>query len=192
MPTATLIPRNGSSLSHSSSLVFTLVSSSSVGSSSLCHDVVTSNCEDKDTSIISIVNSQSKNKIRNSGGDKVSILRSKKKIQGSKEKTVAKKSQPAVKARIRKTCSTDGCANGAKKGGVCVTHGAKVTYKRCSHVGCTNGVIKGGVCVTHGAKRMSCSFEGCINKANSGGVVKRMEQRNMSIFAASRDVPSKS
>ena len=149
MPTAS--ERNGSSSSHSSSLVFTLVSSSSVGSSSLCHEVVTSNCEDKDTSIISIVNSQSKNKIRNSGGDKVSILRSKT-IQGSKERMVTKKSQPAVKARIRKTCSTDGCANGAKKGGVCWTHGAKKYVYICNHKGCTKKVRKGGVCVTHGAK----------------------------------------
>ena len=31
------------------------------------------------------------------------------------------------------------------KGGVCVTHGAKV--KRCSFEGCTNIVVKGGVCV---------------------------------------------
>jgi hypothetical protein len=38
------------------------------------------------------------------------------------------------------------------RGGVCITHGAKVEVKRCSFEGCTNGAVKGGVCITHGAK----------------------------------------
>ena len=42
-----------------------------------------------------------------------------------------------------KQCSSDGCANQARKGGVCVRHGAKV--KRCSREGCTNQAQKGGV-----------------------------------------------
>jgi hypothetical protein len=61
-----------------------------------------------------------------------------------------------------------GCANIAKKGGVCKTHGAKV--KRCSHTGCTNGAVKGGVCVTHGAKKKQCRHEGCTNFFMKGGV----------------------
>jgi hypothetical protein len=36
-----------------------------------------------------------------------------------------------------KRCSNKGCTNHSVKGGVCVTHGAKVTHKRCSHEGCT-------------------------------------------------------
>jgi hypothetical protein len=169
MPTATLIPRNGSSSSHPSSVVVTLVSSSSVGSS-LCQEVDNSNCKDKDTS------PSTEQKIRNSGGDEVSILRSKKKMQGSKEKTVAKKSLTGVKAQIkirkRKRCSFEGCTNIAQKGGVCVTHGAKVEKKRCSHMGCTNQVVKGGVCITHGAivKKKHCFFEGCTNQVVKGGV----------------------
>jgi hypothetical protein len=76
-----------------------------------------------------------------------------------------------------------------------------VTKKQCSFEGCTNKVVKGGVCVTHGAKKKRCSFDGCTSNARKGGVCKKhkswkeefaspMEQRNMSIFAASRDVPS--
>ena len=34
------------------------------------------------------------------------------------------------------------------------------TRKRCSHEGCANRAVKGGVCVTHGAKLKQCSFEG--------------------------------
>ena len=74
-----------------------------------------------------------------------------KKMQGSKEKRVAKKSQPGVKAKIRKKCSAEGCTNQVQKGGVCKAHGAEV--KRCSFEECTNQAQKEGVCITHGAKR---------------------------------------
>ena len=74
-----------------------------------------------------------------------------------------------------------------RKGGVCWTHGAKMTKKcwqprgivchmhgtrkkQCSHEGCTNYVQKGGVCVTHGAKVKLFNFEGCTNQAMKGGV----------------------
>jgi predicted carbohydrate-binding protein with CBM5 and CBM33 domain len=50
-----------------------------------------------------------------------------------------------------KLCSHKGCPNHAKKGGVCITHGAKVERKQCSFEGCTNHVQKGGVCIMHGA-----------------------------------------
>ena len=42
-----------------------------------------------------------------------------------------------------------GCPNKVKKGGVCVTHGAR--KKQCRVVGCTNQAKKGGVCKPHGA-----------------------------------------
>jgi hypothetical protein len=101
------------------------------------------------------------------------------KMQGSKKKRVAKKSQTGVKARIRKRCSTEGCTNKAKTGGVCVTHGAKVTQKKCCFEGCTNQAVKGGVCKTHGAKveRKLCSHEGCANQAQRVEFVYRMERR---------------
>jgi hypothetical protein len=69
-----------------------------------------------------------------------------------------------------KRCSFDGCTNHAQKGGVCYTHGA--TRKQCSHERCTNGAIRRGVCWIHGAKVevKRCSVEGCNNKAIRGGV----------------------
>jgi len=54
------------------------------------------------------------------------------------------------------------------KGGVCVTHSAKVSArKRCSFKGCTNHVQRRGVCVTHGAKVKRCSFKGCTSNART-------------------------
>ncbi len=49
-----------------------------------------------------------------------------------------------------KTCSSEGCPNIAKKGGVCVKHGAKT---ECKHEGCTNHAQHRGVCIRHGANR---------------------------------------
>jgi hypothetical protein len=69
-----------------------------------------------------------------------------------------------------KRCSFEGCTRYSQKGGVCRTHGAKVEVKRCGHEGCDNKVVKGGVCVTHGAKRKRCSSEGCTNQFVKGGV----------------------
>ena len=75
-------------------------------------------------------------------------------------------------SKYKKKCSADGCTNLAKKGGVCVRHGAKVTMRRCSSEGCMNFVRKGGVCIRHGAnvKRKLCSFDGCPNQDVKGGV----------------------
>jgi hypothetical protein len=75
-----------------------------------------------------------------------------------------------TKETKRKRCSHEGCTNFAKKGGVCVTHGAMV--KQCSREGCTNKAVKGGVCITHGAEVTCkcCTHEGCTNKARKGGV----------------------
>ena len=97
----------------------------------------------------------------------------------------------------RRLCSfAGGCTNLAVKGGVCIKHGAQVTYtrcskegctkfpqggtgvciahgakvKRCSKGGCTNRAVKGGVCIKHGAKVKRCSSQGCQNQAQKGGV----------------------
>jgi hypothetical protein len=61
---------------------------------------------------------------------------------------------------------------------VCIKHGAKV--KQCSNEGCTNHAKKGGVCVKHGAtqKRKECSIEGCTNQANGRGMCNR-HKRNV-------------
>ena len=63
-----------------------------------------------------------------------------------------------------------GAPNQVQKGGVCTTHGARVTRKGCSFEGCTNRVVQGGVCVTHGAQKKRCTFRRCNNQ-----VVKREE-----------------
>jgi hypothetical protein len=152
MPTATLIRRVGTSSSHSSSVVVELVaSSSSDGGSHNSQEV--DYCNGTDASI-SVASSQSKNKIQ----------------QRHNEKTVAKKSQSGFKKRIRKNkrCSHEGCANQAVKGGVCITHGAKVTRKQCSFEGCTNYPKKGGVCVTHGAVMKTMQLRGVYQWSYQG------------------------
>jgi hypothetical protein len=77
----------------------------------------------------------------NSKDASISIIPPRLKKTIHKRKPVVKKSQPGVKASIKKR------------------------RRQCSHVGCTNVVYKGGVCVTHGAKIRQCSFEGCTNGA---------------------------
>jgi hypothetical protein len=145
MPTAKLIARSGSSSSSSSS-----------NSSSVVDELVSST-----TSVGGVIEKLIPPQQQNY-----------KKIHGLKEQSaVAKKSKPDVKARkYVYICSHEGCTNVVKKGGVCVTHGAKVTKKRCSFRGCTNHVVKGGVCVTHGAKMKQCSHKGCTNQVVNGGV----------------------
>jgi hypothetical protein len=189
MPTATLIPRSSlllSSSSSSSAAVVTLVTSSSV--SSLHYEVDNSNSKDKDTSF-SIVNSQSKQKICNSGGDEVSILRSKK-IQGSREKTVAKKSQPGVKKRIRKKkqCSAEGCTNKVMKGGVCWT---QQTWQRNDATSRVVTPMPGGKkeSVSHTAPRLSDAATRDVPiKSLREVFASHMEQRWRRNDAASKDV----
>ncbi len=72
-----------------------------------------------------------------------------------------------------KRFSRDGCTSIAKKGGLCIRHGAKEKRKRCISDGCTNQVVKGGVCMRHGAKKKLCSSEGCTNLAKQSGVCVR-------------------
>ena len=73
--------------------------------------------------------------------------------------------------RARKICSHEGCTTQARKGGICIKHGAE--QKRCSHYGCANAALNRGVCISHGAVRKSCNVEGCANKVNKGGVCVR-------------------
>ena len=71
----------------------------------------------------------------------------------------------------RKICSHEGCTKQAKKGGVCIRHGAKV--KLCSHEGCTNQIKQGGVCWRHGARVVCskiCSTDGYTKLAQKQGV----------------------
>jgi hypothetical protein len=146
-------------LSYSSSVFVSLVSSSSSGGISH-NSQEADNCNVGKDASISVASSPSKYKIQ----------------QRQKEKMVANKSQPGVKPTIMKKkpklCSSMGCANQARKGGVCVTHGAIKKHKLCSHDGCTKQAVKGGVCITHGATRehKRCSFDGCTNQAVKGGV----------------------
>ena len=65
-----------------------------------------------------------------------------------------------------KICSSEGCTNLSRKGGVCVKHGAAWIKKICSSEGCTNIAQKGGVCIRHGAKKKikRCSSDGCTNQ----------------------------
>ena len=89
----------------------------------------------------------------------------------SKRKRLADEDLPRRKKMHRYECSADGCTNQAKKGGVCVRHGAKL--KRCSYEGCTNIAVQGGVCMRHGAKLKRCSSDGCTNRAVQGGVCRK-------------------
>ena len=56
----------------------------------------------------------------------------------------------------RLRCSVETCTNFARKGGVCIRHGATEQRKRCSYEGCCKQAQKGGFCVSHGAQ-MFCS-----------------------------------
>jgi hypothetical protein len=49
-----------------------------------------------------------------------------------------------------KRCSSEGCTNSAKSGGVCISHGANV--KRCSSEGCSNQSVRAGACMRRGFK----------------------------------------
>jgi len=83
-----------------------------------------------------------------------------------------------IKKQVRRLCSVEGCTKQAKKGGICIKHGAKV--RKCSHEGCTNNALKSGLCIRHGAKitRRTCKFQGCTNKVQCAGVCFRHGARN--------------
>ncbi len=115
---------------------------------------------------------------RPAGVNEPSVTNSRSKVT-SKRKRVdspTHKEEQATKKVVRKKytnrkiCTADGCTNVAKKGGVCVKHGASWTKKLCNNEGCTNGAVEGGVCMKHGAKIKQCNSEGCTNYAQNGGV----------------------
>ena len=83
------------------------------------------------------------------------------------------RTKKVTRKKYRKRCSADGCTNLAKKGGICMKHGAKV--KRCSSEECTNLAVKGGVCIKHGATwtKKKCNIQGCNTYAKRRGVCKR-------------------
>ena len=90
----------------------------------------------------------------------------KRKTQPSKETKLTQ--QKFDWKKYQKKCMNEGCTNHAKRGGLCIRHGAKV--KRCSSEGCTNTAQNGGVCMRHGAKVKRCISEGCTNIAKKGGM----------------------
>ena len=64
----------------------------------------------------------------------------------------------------------------AKKGGVCIRHGAKCAKRKCTKEGCTKYAQKGGVCIAHGAKvapKKRCVIEGCGRQAQKGSMCMR-------------------
>ncbi len=67
---------------------------------------------------------------------------------------------PSLAAMGKNRCSHEGCANQARKGGICVLHEAKRTC--CSHVGCTNWAIK-----IKGARMESSRVEFVSHRAQS-------------------------
>ena len=81
------------------------------------------------------------------------------------------------KKRIRPKCSAAGCNNNAKRGGVCIKHGAnklehvlKKHALTCATDECKNkAYIEGGNCIKHGGKQL-CSANGCTNIAKKGRV----------------------
>ena len=79
-----------------------------------------------------------------------------------------------------KLCSKVRCTNVAKKGGVCMRHGAK--HKQCDSDGCTNKSVNGGVCMSHAAKKECklCGSEECkkmLPKEGEGVQVQGMGRR---------------
>lgn len=69
--------------------------------------------------------------------------------------------------QTRKRCIYKGCNNniGKKVRSLYYTWKRDNKKKQCSFFGCTNQEQNGGVCVTHGAKVKQCSFAGCTNGA---------------------------
>jgi hypothetical protein len=172
MPTATLI-RCGSTSSPPSVVVAAPSDDGGIG-----HHQEVVNCNSKDASII-IPPWMTKT------------------IHKRKPAVVVKKSQQlGVKASVmtkkRKRCSHDGCSNGAVQGGVCITHGAKVTHKHCSQEGCTNQAQKGGVCSRMALGRNDANTRGVPIKSEKEEFVGYMAQRRRRSNAALKGAPTAS
>lgn len=76
----------------------------------------------------------------------------------------------AVEKKPIRRCNVEGCTKYARKGGICVSHGAKVKVIRCKVQGCGKYAVRQGVCKAHGAKVKRCSVEGCTKGSVRGGV----------------------
>jgi hypothetical protein len=63
-------------------------------------------------------------------------------------------------------CNIEACTTRAKKGGVCIRHGAKKRSNVAAKA-CTNHAVKGGVCVRQSKAQM---MQGCLSQARNGGV----------------------
>eukprot|EP00984_Skeletonema_dohrnii_P004419 scaffold1579_cov102-Skeletonema_dohrnii-CCMP3373.AAC.7 len=96
---------------------------------------------------------------------KTATAKRKRQLSISEDDVLPKKS-PTARKQYRYLCSTEGCTNLSKNGGVCRRHGAK--KKLCRTEGCPNQSHTGGVCWRHGAKRKLCSSEGCTNQSYRG------------------------
>jgi hypothetical protein len=88
--------------------------------------------------------------------------------------------QETVEYKFDQKCNFEGCSKPSHKGGVCVTHGAKLKRKLCSFEQCTNIGVRSGVCVTHGATVNTdlelwwrCNILGCTNGVRKGGICYR-------------------
>ncbi|OWZ04953.1 hypothetical protein PHMEG_00023051 [Phytophthora megakarya] len=69
-------------------------------------------------------------------------------------------SKPAVK------CRRDGCANDARRKGLCMEHGGR---HFCKMAGCQKCAHRGGFCISHGGGRR-CAVANCTKSAQSGGI----------------------
>jgi hypothetical protein len=88
-----------------------------------------------------------------------------------------------LKQQEKKRCSTKGCNNIAKTGGVCqrvaCMKRAKINIKLCSTKGCNNIAHMGGVCNRVACLKRAkiniklCSTKGCTSRAQKGGVCRR-------------------
>jgi hypothetical protein len=95
-----------------------------------------------------------------------------------KKKSVAKKSNPDVKTRCTAKqslrmllCYDKGVAvKKSKQQVIFDCDKQKQVKKQCSFKGCTNKAQTGGVCVTHGATKKRCSHKGCTNGVIKNGV----------------------
>ena len=83
----------------------------------------------------------------------------------------------------RLRCSVETCTNFAKKGGVCIRHGATQQRKRCSFEGCCKQAQQGGLCIRHGAQ-MFCSE--VIGGATQEGELCTSPEKNIAIKESSR------
>ena len=98
---------------------------------------------------------------------KLAVTVTKRQQKSSKVLHDERSQKKVAKYRRIKLCSTNGCTNTARRGGLCCRHGSRIL---CSFDGCTNQAQKRGVCIRHGAKKRQCSSEGCTSQAQKKGL----------------------